>query len=335
MLQLNTLPDVAKYEAHIWADYIELRCLADPDGILSKSDVLDLLLEQEDFRGKTEEDPNGFESETTGSNGHDGDDHVLTNIRDRLWIDETFKQFEYRTRTFKEFYPFFISTTGGSIHRQTEFNDKHRFYFYLLLAANTGYIQNKSLRTKFTSSFEVVSLIALQKYLPDNAVVRLFGSNPLNKGRYKGQLLAKIKVFANDIGENFIGVEAEYNPHDVGDNGLDIVAWLPIEDNARGFLTILGQCACTEEDWAQKQSSSSIAHWRDVIQFKVPPTNMVFIPFCYRRFTGEWHMHRKIDESIVVDRLRLVLLIGKSYKPLSVLPEQQITDAINYRNDPV
>ena len=47
------------------------------------------------------------------------------------------------------------------------------------------------------------------------------------------------------------------------------------------ILTILGQCACTE-DWVSKQHSSSYAAWNGKLSFTSLPCNMIFIPFCFR-----------------------------------------------------
>ena len=128
-----------------------------------------------------------------------------------------------------------------------------------------------------------------------------------------------------------MGDEKEYSPNDTGDNGLDVVGWLPINDTARGMLLVFGQCACTAEDWARKQSSSSASHWRETIQFQVPPTNIAFIPFCFRRNTGEWHKNRLIDESLLIDRLRFILLLPEMQR-LSAIPYDLIGQAIAQRD---
>lgn len=94
---------------------------------------------------------------------------------------------------------------------------------------------------------------------------------------------------------------------------------------------MFGQCACSDDEWPQKQHSSSAQHWDDVIKFKVPPVNITFIPFCYRLNTGDWHTDSKIEKgTILVDRLRLTKLLGECCRSLEWLPHYDLVNkAIN------
>ena len=63
LIELQTLPSTS--DGHEWADYIELLCLTNKDGRISKADVLDFVRERiKDLKeGRTQEDSEAEEKE--------------------------------------------------------------------------------------------------------------------------------------------------------------------------------------------------------------------------------------------------------------------------------
>jgi hypothetical protein len=107
----------------------------------------------------------------------------------------------------------------------------------LLLSANLGYLLAQPLRNRLTSHFELLCLTALQHYLPANGKTILFGKNPLNKDtRYQGKLYKKILNLAEELNELATVQEKDYHPSNTGDDGLDLVGYIPFEDRAEGML---------------------------------------------------------------------------------------------------
>ena len=108
-----------------------------------------------------------------------------------------------------------------------------------------------------------------------------------------------------------------------------MVAWLPIgkSDAAPGVLTVFAQCTCTDE-WVTKQHSSNATSWRRYISFTVDPTNIVFIPFCYRDSRGEWFNRTDIKNSVLLDRVRLVQLLRAKARTLSSFAYEVVDEVL-------
>jgi hypothetical protein len=194
----------------------------------------------------------------------------------------------------------------------------HKMYLFLLLSANLRCF-DKQRQGHLAAAFEVASLEALRQYLPKESTVRQFGKNALRSPRhYPGPIWQKVQKLAGDIRENLACAEANFSPRSTGDEGLDLVAWLPIgkSDVAPGVLTVFAQATCSDE-WVGKQLDSSAVSWHPFISFTVAPTNIVFIPFCYRDSRGEWFNRTDIKNSILVDRVRLVQLLREKSRTLS------------------
>ncbi len=324
-LSLEKLPDSG--DIHLWADYLELRCLTNSDLTVSKSDLQSYAKKRSDLRKGLEDygDEPELEPELR---------RLPIDLKKATRAEDLFKHLEYRASAFADFYPFSLSNGGDILSRKLRLTKKHMLYLFFLLSSNLRHIPDRRHRNRFADAFEIVSLTALKGYLPNRAEVHLFGTNSLKEKseRYSVPLLLeRIKRLAADLKENFIGDESDFAPNDCGDNGLDVVGWIPLDDNARGFLLVFGQCACSDDEWPTKQASSSLAHWRKTMTFLAPPNNMIFIPFCYRRNRGEWHRTRTIDDAILIDRLRLVKLLEGSYHRLKSLPFELINKAVDQR----
>jgi hypothetical protein len=146
--------------------------------------------------------------------------------------------------------------------------------------------------------------------MPAHAAVHLFGKNAeRSTGRYTGRLVAKLRLLANDLGEVVRFDTDEFSERDFGDNGLDVVAWIPSGDSLNGKIVIFGQCACTPE-WVAKQHSSADDAWYEVMSLMARPVNVCFIPYDFRRPDGRWYKRSSIQRTVVIDRRRLMYQLG-------------------------
>jgi len=314
-MDLTQLPQ--NEDLYILTDYIELLCLVNVDGIVTKADIIDRL---EENLGLSELDDDNQE--------YSDDNFTVSEKKDRTErnVDDWFLNLSYRQGVFNAFYPFMISDSGDSLNLVKDLTLKHKFYVFLLLSSNLRYLGNGK-RHKLTSTFEMISAAALKKMLPPTAEVHLFRppGNMKNR-RYRGNLFSRINMLAADLREKVLVKESEYLSKDNGDGGLDLVGWVPTGDEfAGGLVCVFGQCACTTE-WVTKQHSSSISTWNQIMTFTSAPANMVFIPFCFRTATGEWWRKKDIHTSIVIDRVRFAYFLEKEHKFLETYPAYAVVE---------
>lgn len=304
--ELQNKPSFQKYRSFLWADYIELLCLANQDGELSHIDVIDRLLERE--RDLSEGDDDDLK-EMEDLEKEDNDKPTQRSeipIRWENYLSAWFNVLQYRQVLHGELYPFEISEKV--IKRKTgQLTKLNKLYLYLLLCSNL-YLFDSATRVTLTSSFEMVSFNAFRNLLPEQAETHVFGSNPLNNtGKFRqGSLRQKITILSSELNEAlFPGINENNYINNVGDGGLDLVAWLPTGDALPSSVIYFAQCACTEE-WTTKQYSSSHDAWAGRILFKNHINNTIFIPFCFRAADGTWFSIEDIKMSFLVDRKRLL-----------------------------
>ena len=229
---------------HSWADYVELLCLFNLDREMTKDVLVDRFMEGRDTGSNLEEEADDDEApdEELREEGTPSDDQL------REKAEELFRHLKYREGAFGRKYPFAVDMT----HRRLTLRGTagaRRLYIFLLLAANLRYF--KSLTYRLTTDFEAISKVALERILPASAKVYFFHGAG-DSGRYKGKLFEKLQCLAGDIFEK-MSVEADdFDEHDVGDGGLDLVGWVPTGDNSPGILICFAQCACTDK-WVKKQ----------------------------------------------------------------------------------
>jgi hypothetical protein len=121
-------------------------------------------------------------------------------------------------------------------------NDKQKIYIFLLLASNLNLFQD--FQTDLTTEFELLSQKALENYLPNYAEVKSFGKNSV----FTGLACDKVRQLATYMN---ITTNEEYlksvSSKGTQDLGLDIVAWLPLEDKIGNYISVFAQCACGKE----------------------------------------------------------------------------------------
>ncbi|HKR60024.1 MAG TPA: hypothetical protein VJS64_09815 [Pyrinomonadaceae bacterium] len=243
--------------------------------------------------------------------------------RDRmeLKVDDWFRHLSYRSGAFNDFYPFLISDDQDVLRVKASLTLRHQLYVFFLLSSNLTYFGQH--QAKLTKNFELLSAEAIKTFLPGSAEVHVFGAG--HQGRYTGNLWKKISRLAVDLKEIPLVKAADFSAQDSGDKGLDIVAWVPVDDPMPNLPLLFGQCACTFDEWVQKQSSSAADAWRTTMTLSNPPSNVAFIPFCLRRPDGSWHKRQDIHQTILIDRLRFISLLRGKY---STLKEQFSDEAI-------
>ncbi len=318
MLQNLSTPPNQKYKEYLQADFIELLCLVSIDHTISRSEVLDLFIEDADIN--------------LLNNFNELDDHIAENSDEQTkQVENWFSILKRREQIFDSTYPFELNSRLNTITRHEQLNEKHKLYIYLLMASCLRHFP-KNYQTKIANSFEIISVEAIKQHFGKIADFHIFGANSLSSSRYSGNKYNKIKQLSEDLFEDLLIGESTFPTTDTGDEGLDIVGWISMEDKTSGMVIVFGQCACTE-DWDTKQNSSKYDKWSRLINLSVRPINIIFIPFCFRDVNGTWAGKHRINLSLMVDRVRLLNMLKEVDDPLSFLPieTKSIIDfVINY-----
>ena len=340
MLKNLEIPPSPKHLSYLQADHIEFRCLSNHDRTLTKGDILSFFkqdaelnddnkfdeISEEEYHGPDEEDFISDEEDFISDEEYKISDEQLDSV------DDWFKYLEYRARAFEDTYPFTIDTRLTTLEVKRNLNEHQKLYVFLLIASSLRHFE-QSETYRITESFEKISARALQSYFGDVAEIHLFGANTAS--RYKGDKNSKIDKLSKDLCENKMVSDSHFNQNDSGDQGLDIVGWIPMADCNHGRLMIFGQCACGR-DWQDKQHSSSYDKWSRLIDLSVRPVNTIFVPYCFRNASGNWYANNEIQMSLMIDRLRIVKLCGSLKCPLDELSSEVrriVDDTISYRYD--
>jgi hypothetical protein len=326
---LEKSPAHEQYLTNSWADYVELLCLASVDNEISEDDVVDRLTGRiKDLKEASDKDLEEIEDlENETNDGIEPSRRAELSDRWSTKVRDYFEVLYLRQSLYENSYPFEIE--GNCLKRKNQLTEKQLLYIYLLLCSNL-YLFDDTTRGDLANYFELISLNEFKNILPSNAMIFLFGKNPHNKrSRYSSvKFWNKLNRLRRDINE-------ERNPHlkrvefpeqHTGDEGLDIVGWIPTGDQLPSSLIYFAQCACTY-NFVEKQHSSSYVAWSQKITFKNPPSNSTFIPHCFRRADGTWIRSSHIMYTFLIDRKRIIHYYTDSEKiKFSALP---IYDLVN------
>jgi len=290
---------------HKWADYIELLCLQNMDGEVSSNYVIDRIREKDAL-----DSPGEYEASAVS-------------VRWATDAEDWFRHLQFRQGVFRDFYPFELADNDDTLQLKTCLSSKHFLYIYLLVSSNLSYA-DKSTHYTLTNDFEYLSSVALKNCLP-SWNIHIFGKGKFMDQRYTGNIWTKLNQLARDINDEIMVLESELKPTSTGDEGLDIVGWITM-DNLPGVFVLFCQCACTEE-WVNKQHTVSFSSWRHKLKLVAANSSLTCIPFCYRSTTGEWYQNHKV-ETIVLDRVRLTTLLETGHNELQHLDSFQIIQAV-------
>lgn len=293
--KINNLPAWSLSKINRWADYIELCCINNADHIFSIDDLVDHYLEE-----------NGEHIER-GENEHSEKYDALIND-----FEKCFEQINFRSQSLKENYPFDIDPDGNSLSLKAELTEYHLFYFFLLFASHPGIFKDRCY--ELTHAFEDLSCAILREISPKSAVVHIFGTSRHDddKTEYKGNLRSRLKKLASNI----FAVTAKTFDDDpqfdvpAGDGGIDLVSFLAL-DEAPFIPLAFGQCACSYDDWVDKQTSISYDRWRSRFSYLAPFLQYMFVPFYCRRADGTFE-HPADISTCLIDRHRILKIFMNS-----------------------
>lgn len=316
---IEKVPSLSYFNSHYFCDYIELLALINNNDLLSVSDIYDRFYEDSSI-----EVPDNNSDVDLGSN--------ISKVCDE-WenrIKEWFSILDTRKNAFNEFYPFAISQ--DTIQMNDELTYKQQLYIFLLLNSNQNYVRNSS---QLTSDFEELSLSALKNFLPNNALCYRFGKSMLDYDKYKGHITKKIDDLARDLKYTIKYKASYFAQNDNGDGGLDVVSWIPFEEdeNQNNIQVYLCQCA-TGKEWYKKQDDTD-KFIDNYIDFRTQVNSVMFIPFDTRNLDRTFNEESKMKKNIVFDRLRLLYLLKDNQNLISELNsfDEIVNKVIEFEED--
>lgn len=275
-------------EINQFADVVELLAILNKESGTSKGDVKDFLYGENDNTSENDNNDEVNESEN--------------NDRKEAFIDSIFKILKDRVVLFANQYPFVITDNVLCIKEAIDVNEKN--YIFLLISSSLDIF--KKFQSVLTTDFETISYEAFKEYLPKKAIIKQFGKN----SEYRGNAKTKITQLANDIGlpidEYEISQVNERNPQE---RGLDIVGWIPFEDNCQNKIVFLCQCACGKKYEIKQHDTRRFENY--YVFYKTKPQHTLFIPSSLINIDEQKFYHSDYIENdyLIFERKRMVSLL--------------------------
>lgn len=287
---------------HLFADLAELLLLVGYNGRsrLHANDLEALLVENIINADEIDQEEEENQAQTSSA---------ARNSRRDLQIEDVMTHLAYRDLAFGAWYPFNVS--GEMLEAGTGLTDTQRIYRLLLACSRLRSFGRSGLPQRWAKAFTRVARVAMAGLAPATANTRIFDANSDDRKHYYGTDLSKaLRIMGRDLGVLHINEEECDKAGSSGDGGFDLIANLHFDDGAATAYAILGQCGAQETDWPQKTLEAHSLNCRSYFQIQFEYPSAMLTPICYRTATGEWVNNKSANGILLVDRLRIIHLIG-------------------------
>lgn len=294
---------------HLFSDLAELLLLTNQIGrsFIHKSDLESLL-----SHGAISTDEIDEEADAEEEADKTGKSSAERLSRNEKQLDDLFSQLSYREKTLTEYYPFSIS--GEELHKNDHISEKTKIYRFLVACSRLRSFPGPGISQKWAKFFTDLCKIALGGLLPIDAEIRIFDANSNDRRTYYSpDLRQALKKLGDDLKVRVIHEECDRQSPS-GDHGIDLVAIVRFDDGAQSNFAILGQCASQETGWPTKTLESHPISLRDIYSIQMDIPSVLFTPIAYREATGELVNNRWANGILLLDRGRILYLIGKQNK---------------------
>jgi len=197
-------------------------------------------------------------------------------------------------------YPFSVDETG--IIRRDGM-DGRLYELLLFMSLEEASFRERGHWVRVSGILEVIAKAALQSYWGSRCVVVQFGW-PSEDGRPKN-FPAAVSWLAQRL--NLPEGTALRSPNKK-DGGVDIVAWIPLDDERPAYCVLLGQVTVGLEALAEKGQGIPVHQWNSWIEFGIPPATAFVIPFAVAVSDELWS-DLQYRTSLVLERMRLCSLL--------------------------
>ena len=279
---------VAKHNSdiNVLCDWVEASVVFDDTQELSKSDLIDTLIENEVYPSN-EEDSGSWESSSQD---------FASEIVEDVW-SEISRRMNYLAN------PLGITVSGNRITRADDWKSFPAYGFCLALACAELYpsyagkwpgayaIQGELFEELAKESFKNIFL---------GWTVRRIGWSPDNPSRLKDVINSIINEL-NEVSGSELDVHIDAYTKELG---LDLLAYYSFADNHASIPVLLVQCA-SGRNWMSKRTAPDLVVWKKIVNFNSNPVRAFAIPFAL----ADDDKFRKLTtsvEGVFVDRNRLL-----------------------------
>ena len=281
-----------KYLRHYICDFIELYTFFYQESV-TKSEILNLFNDHQFNLAKL------GDQNISGLSTSEIDDKKEEEL---IYL---FQCLEYRRDILREKYPFIVDNNSIKLKDTLLFSQK--IYLVFLFGSNLSIFSE--FQSDITSEFEHISFCILNTMFSVNTEIKQFGKN----SDYTGTAREKIRKLAEDmcirVDDDAIASIPSTNQQE---RGLDIIAWVPHQDNiANNMLVYLIQCACGKE-WIHK--FSEVFRYLDYFQFKsFQPVGIMAISYGLN-IMGRFEQNDDVvsSKSLMLDRFRLMEFVQET-----------------------
>jgi hypothetical protein len=315
---------------HAVADWLELACLASPDGYIGLAELAEERKRQEDTGQASDQEGAALvldvmddpEDSDDGILPSQGDQNARSNIPADVDLDEALRtladpevsgeaadiliHLHTRLAMLREArYPFEIDK--NALRLRNQLGAAHGVYIALLLCSNLNRLP-KARRNEWTGGFERYCSHAMSGWLGEHYSVEVFGTAAQAGERFHGDTRLALHELCVLLGWTLMLDDeeaAQLSPS--GDRGLDAVAWRSdADDPADLWVTYFLQAGCGK-DWPGKQDEVSLERLGRFIGVKGPLQSVLAIPYWPRTNTKRWHKSFTLARTnVLLDRFRLL-----------------------------
>ncbi len=236
-----------------------------------------------------------FSDSTDNSN----DEKTICDDKQESIISSCISEILYRQNKFGDSYPLTVNSVGDFYVKAMEgYSDAQILYIQLLICSSLTCC--KPLLQDLTTEFEKISASALKGFLPQKAIVVQFGKN----SEIKGEVKVKIRELASrmnaDVNEKYIQDLRGSN-----EAGVDIVAWIPFDDQNSNQLVFYCQCGCGN-DYTKKCGEPS--RYNQFLQLNgIKGQIIVFFPYSLIADNGKiYFLGQLTNDSLLFERKRIL-----------------------------
>ncbi len=293
-----------KHEKKYYADFVELLALCDAESDVTFADVHDRLF-------GVRESPKEEDGQTGSLEGQMEDNN-------EVFVGEIFKLIEERANLYQDDYPF------NYTHRKIKLKDnvtfKNKLYISLLLSSSLDILGD--FQKELSDEFETLCFHALKDFLPDQSQVREFGQHTT----YKGNAKSKIRQLADELKLPTESDELEEIPErNTKERGLDVVGWIPFDDDCQNKLVFLGQCTCGKDT---NSKYHDVKRFENYIRFyRLQPILVLFT--CYSLInTSKNKFYKSADVEkrfLIFERKRII----QHFKEETVFNSLELNNIVN------